>query len=150
MVERHLTVGRRTTASSAEIWGVLEDFPHLANVWNGLKSSRPLGERTGGLGARREVHLAPVGTMTETITGWEPGRALATMNQPSALVPFKKAKSRFVLEPDGGGTAMIFDYTYTPKGGAVGRLTGPLIDRMLTKSFESMLAAVEEASRRAA
>jgi hypothetical protein len=34
-----------------------------------------------------------------------------------------------------------------PWGGPVGRLTGPIIDRMLRGSFESMLAAVEEAAR---
>jgi hypothetical protein len=147
MTERHLTVRRRADVSTADVWDVPADFPHLADIWNGLKSSRPLGERTGGLGAQREVHLAPVGVMTETITGWEPGRALATMNQPSALVPFKKARSKFTLEPDAGGTAMTFDYSYTPRGGPIGRLTGPLIDRMLTKSFESMLVAVEAAAR---
>ncbi|WP_459790691.1 SRPBCC family protein [Arthrobacter sp. AD-310] len=149
MTERHLTVSRRAAASPASLWAVLEDFPHLADVWNGLKGSEPIGTRAGGLGARRKVRLAPVGTMTETVTGWEPGRTLATINQPSALVPFRKAKSRLVLEPDGGGTAMTFDYRYVPRGGPLGRLTGPAIDRMLAKSFEDMLLAVETAARRA-
>ena len=41
---------------------------------------------------------------------------------------------------------MTFEYRYVPRGGPVGRLTGPMIDRMLTRNFESMLAAVEEAA----
>ena len=49
----------------------------------------------------------------------------------------------------GDGTAMTFDYRYVPRGGPAGRLTGPVIDRMLTKNFQSMLAAIEEAARKA-
>jgi hypothetical protein len=39
---------------------------------------------------------------------------------------------------------MTFDYRYVPKGGPLGRLTGPVIDRMLRTTFESLLAAIEE------
>ncbi|WP_442005347.1 SRPBCC family protein [Paenarthrobacter sp. RAF54_2] len=88
-------------------------------------------------------------SMIETVTEWEEGRALATRNEPSTLVPFKQASSRLVLQPHGEGTAMAFDYRYVPRGGPLGRLTGPLIDRMLTATFESMLAAVEKAARQA-
>ena len=147
MRERHLTVRRQAAASSASLWAVLADFGNLADVWDGLRESQAVGNKTQGLGARRQVHLSPVGSMIETVTEWEEGRALATKNEPSALVPFKQAKSRLVLQPDGDGTAMAFDYRYVPRGGPVGRLTGPLIDRMLTATFESMLAAVEKAAR---
>ena len=61
-------------------------------------------------------------------------------------MPFKQVESRLTLEPDGDGTAMTFEYRYVPRGGPVGRLSGPMIDRMLTRNFESMLAAVEEAA----
>ncbi|MGH2955059.1 MAG: SRPBCC family protein [Solirubrobacterales bacterium] len=92
------------------------------------------------------MDLAPVGTLVETVTAWEEGRTLATTNQPSALVPFKQAEARLSLEPDGDGTAITFDYRYVPRGGPIGRLTGPVIDRMLRTNFESMLAAIEEAA----
>lgn len=85
-------------------------------------------------------------TLVETVTAWEEGRAIATTNQPSALVPFKQADSRVTLEPDGDGTAITFDYRYVPRGGPMGRLTGPVIDTMLRRSFESMLASIEEAA----
>ena len=48
------------------------------------------------------------------------------------------------LEPDGDGTVITFDYRYVPRGGPIGRLTGPVIDRMLRKNFEGMMAAIEE------
>jgi hypothetical protein len=125
---------------------VFADFPNLADHWNGLKASRPIGDQNHGVGARRQVDLAPVGRLVETVTAWEAGREIATTNQPSALVPFKQAESRLTLKPDGSGTAITFDYRYTPRGGPVGRVTGPVIDRMLRRTFESMLASVEEAA----
>ncbi|MGI8658182.1 MAG: SRPBCC family protein [Candidatus Limnocylindria bacterium] len=122
------------------------DFPNLADHWDGLKASRALGDQTHGVGARRQVDLAPVGTLIETVSAWEQGRTIATTNQPSALVPFNHAESRLTLEPDGEGTAITFDYRYVPRGGPVGRLTGPMIDTMLRRNFESMLASIEEAA----
>jgi hypothetical protein len=74
---------------------------------------------------------------------------VATANQPSTLVPFKQAASRLTLEPEGDGTAITFDYRYVPKGGPLGRLTGPVIDRMLRTTFESLLAAIEETALKA-
>ena len=71
---------------------------------------------------------------------------LATNNQPSALVPFKRAEARLTLEPNDDGTTMTFDYRYVPRGRPIGRLTAPVIDRMLRGSFASMLAAIDEAA----
>jgi len=146
MAERHITVRRRSAASGDSVWAVFADFPNLADHWDGLKASRPIGDQTHGVGARRQVDLKPVGTLTETVTAWEEGRTIATANQTSALVPFKQAESKLTLAPDGEGTAITFDYRYVPKGGPVGRLSGPVIDRMLTMNFQSMLAAAEEAA----
>jgi Polyketide cyclase / dehydrase and lipid transport len=133
-------------ASCPSVWAVFADFPNLAAHWNGLKASRPIGDQTHGVGARRQVDLKPVGALVETVTAWEEGRTIATTNQPSALVLFKKAESRLTLEPEGGGAAITFDYRYVPRGGPMGRLTGPMIDRRLRTDFESMLAAIEEAA----
>lgn len=144
MAERHLTVRRRVAASSAAVWAVFADFPNLADHWDGLKASRLIGDQTRGVGARRQVDLAPAGTMVEIVTAWEEGRTLTTTNQPSALVPFKQAEAKLTLEPDGDGTVITFDYRYVPRGGPIGRLTGPVIDRMLRKNFEGMMAAIEE------
>jgi hypothetical protein len=148
-VARHLTVQRQAAASCPSVWAVFADFPNLADHWNGLKASRRIGDQTHGVGARRKVDLKPVGALVETVTAWEEGRTIATTNQPSALVPFKHAESRLTLEPNGDGTAITFDYRHVPRGGPIGRVTGPVIDRMLRRDFESMLAAIEEAARNA-
>jgi hypothetical protein len=149
MAERHLTVSRRVDAPCDSVWAVIADFPNLANHWDGLRASRPIGDQVQGVGARRQVALKPMGTLVEEVTAWEEGRTLATANQPSALVPFKKAEARITLEPDGEGAAIAFDYRYVPRGGPMGRLIGPVIDKMLRGNFESMLAAIEEAARSA-
>ena len=55
MTERHLTVQRRIAASPDSVWAVFADFPKLADHWSGLKASRPIGDQTHGVGARRQV-----------------------------------------------------------------------------------------------
>ena len=40
-----------------------------------------------------------------------------------------------------------FDYRYVPRGSPLGRLAGPLIDKMLTGTFGDMLATTDVAAR---
>lgn len=148
MPERHITVQRRMSASTGAVWAVLADFPDLARHWNGLRSTTAIGEQTSGVGARRRVELRPFGTMDETVTVWQEARKIETQNRPSALVPFAHAESTLTVEPDGDGTMATFDYRYVPRGGPMGRITGPLIDRTLTRTFTDMLAALETAALR--
>ena len=147
MPERHIRVERRMSAAPDSVWPFFADFPNLASHWNGLRSTTALGDQTSGVGARRRVALKPMGRMDETVTTWEEGRRLDTQNQPSASVPFKQARSTVTLEPADDGTLVTFDYRYVPRGGPVGRVTGPLIDKMLTGTFKDMLATAEAVAR---
>ena len=146
MTERHLTVQRRMAASTGSVWTLFADFPNLATHWSGLRSTRAIGDQTSGVGARRHVELKPIGSMDETVTAWEDGRRIDTQNHPSVSVPFNRAETTLTLDPEDRGTLARFDYRYVPSGGPIGRLTGPLIDKMLTNSFTQMLAAIEEAA----
>ena len=146
MPERHITVHRRMAASPGAVWALFADFPHLASHWSGLRATRAIGNQTSGLGARRHVKLKPIGSMDETVTTWEEGRRIDTENHPSVSVPFNRAETTLTLEPDDQGTLATFDYRYVPRGGPIGRFTGPLIDKMLTATFTEMLAATEEAA----
>jgi hypothetical protein len=134
-------------ASIDSVWALFADFPNLASHWRGLQATRAIGDQTGGVGARRRVDLRPIGSMDETVTVWEEGRRIDTQNLPSALVPFKHAESALRLEPDAEGTLATFDYRYVRRGGPLGRLAGPLIDKMLMGTFADMLAATEEVAR---
>lgn len=147
MPERHIRVQRRMSAPTGSVWALYADFPNLAKHWDGLKATRAISDQTMGLGARRRVELKPMGSMEETVTIWEEGRRMDTHNKPSVSVPFKQAESTLILKPDGDGTLATFDYRYVPRGGPLGRLTGPLIDKMLTATFTDMLAATEKAAR---
>ena len=147
MAERHIKVQRRMSASTPSVWALFADFPNLATHWNGVRATQAIGDQTSGVGARRRVKLKPIGSMDETVTVWRNGSRIDTQNQPSASVPFKHAESSLTLAPDADGTLATFDYRYLPKGGPLGRLTGPLIDKMLTATFTDMLAAAEEVAR---
>jgi len=105
-----------------------------------------IGDQTSGVGARRHVQLKPIGSMDETVTTWEEGRRIDTHDEPSRSVPFKQAESSLTLEPDNDGTLATFHYRYVPRGGPLGRLTGRLIDKMLTATFTDILAAAKEAA----
>jgi hypothetical protein len=144
MTERHLRVQRRMAVPPDSVWTVIADFPNLASHWNGLRASTAIDTQTRGIGARRRVQLRPIGRMDETVTVWEEGRRIDTENHPSLSVPFNRAETTFRLDPDGEGTMATFDYRYVPRGGPIGRLTGPWIDRMLTGTFTDMMDAVEE------
>ena len=146
MPERHITVQRRMSASSGSVWALFADFANLASHWSGVRATRAIGDQTSGVGARRRVELKPIGGMDETVTVWEAGRRIDTQNQPSASVPIKHAESTLTLEPQDNGTLATFHYRYLPRGGQFGRLTGPLIDKMLTAAFTDMLAATDEAA----
>ena len=147
MPERHIRVQRRMAASTDSVWALFADFPNLASHWSGLRATKAIGDQTGGVGARRRVELKPIGSMDETVTIWEERRRIDTQNLPSASVPFKHAESTLTLEPDAEGTLATFDYRYVPRGGPLGRLAGPLIDKMLTGTFTDMLAATDAATR---
>lgn len=134
------------SASTGAVWALFADFPNLASHWSGLRATRAIGGQTSGVGARRRVELKPIGSMDETVTVWEEGRRIDTQNQPSATVPFKRAASTLTLGPDDDGTFATFDYRYVPRGGPLGRLTGPIIDKMLTGTFTDMLAATDKAA----
>jgi hypothetical protein len=144
--QRHLVVQRHLSSSSAAVWELLADFPNLARHWDGLRATEGIGEQTRGVGARRRVHLKPLGSMEEVVTAWEEGHRIDTENHANALVPFKHATSSLRLEPDGLGTLATFDYRFVPRGGPVGMITGPLIGRMLTSTFNDMLEATDKAA----
>src|SRR5215211_597933 len=100
MPERHIKVQRRMAAPTSSVWALYADFPNLASHWSGLRATRAIGDQTSGVGARRRVHLKPIGRMDEIVTTWEAGHRIDTRNQPSVSVPFKQAETTLTLEPD--------------------------------------------------
>jgi hypothetical protein len=117
MAERHLTVRRQVAASCDSVWDVFADFPNLA-----------------------------VGTLVETVTAWEE----AAKSPPRISHPLSSRSSRpspcSPSSPMGTGQRSHSTIGMCQGGGPVGRLTGPAIDTMLRRDFESMLASIEDAA----
>jgi hypothetical protein len=139
---RSIQVTGATDATRSAVWAVLADFPNIS-TWNGgVKASHDTGDGVVGLGAQRHCDLAPVGGLEETITGWQPNEQLVVHIDSAAKLPISSGEATFTL---GDGTTTI-DYAYQPKG-LIGKITGPLLDRQLTKGFRGFLADLEKAAQ---
>ncbi len=127
------------------MWAVLADFPNISTWNSGVKASHDTGEGVTGLGAQRHCDLAPIGSLEETITGWEPNEKLVVYIGSASKLPISTAAATFTL---GDGHTSI-DYAYQPKG-LIGRMTAPLLDRQLRKGFDGFLEDLEQAARQQA
>ena len=58
---REISVQRDIAAHRSAVWGVLADFPNIADWNSGVKVSRATSSATGGIGATRHCDLAPAG-----------------------------------------------------------------------------------------
>ena len=139
---RKIQVSGPTDASRPAVWAVLADFPNIS-AWNsGVKASVDTGDGTAGLGAQRHCDLAPVGSLEETITGWEPNEQLIVNIDSATKLPISNGEATFTL---GDGTTTI-DYAYAPKG-LIGKITAPLLDRQLKKGFQGFLDDLDKAAQ---
>jgi uncharacterized protein YndB with AHSA1/START domain len=139
---RSIHVTGPTDAPRSAVWAVLADFPNISRWNGGVKASHDTGDGVVGLGAQRHCDLAPVGGLEETITGWQPNEQLVVHIDSAAKLPISSGEATFTL---GDGTTTI-DYAYQPKG-LIGKITGPLLDRQLTKGFQGFLADLEKAAQ---
>ena len=139
---RSIHVTGPTDAPRSAVWAVLADFPNISRWNGGVKASHDTGDGVVGLGAQRHCDLAPVGGLEETITGWQPNEQLVVHIDSAAKLPISSGEATFSL---GDGTTTI-DYAYQPKG-LIGKITGPLLDRQLTKGFQGFLADLEKAAQ---
>lgn len=147
MTERSITVSRNIDAPSDDVWKVLADFPNIADWNQGVKASRAVGDATSGVGARRHCDLAPAGGLDETIAEWVEGERMVVTIDRATVVPIKHATVTFTLDSDGVRTPTTIEYRYAPKGGPIGRMMGPLLDRQLAKGFAGFLVDVEGAAQ---
>jgi len=128
------------------VWAVLADFPNIA-AWNsGVKKSFATSESTSGVGATRHCDLAPLGELEETILEWQPDERLVISIDAAAKLPIRSGQVTFTLDESGDATTTTLDYAYEPKGGPLGRLIGPMVDRQLRSGFTGFLADLDAAA----
>jgi uncharacterized protein YndB with AHSA1/START domain len=142
-----LQVSSEIQAPVATVWGVLANFPNIADWNSGVKKSYATGEQTEGVGASRHCDLAPSGTLEETIQEWQPNEKIAVSIDSSSKSPLKSGLGTFDLSPGGSeSTTVALNLEYELKWGLIGRLIGPAVHRQLTKGFEGSLRELDTAA----
>ncbi|MDH3681316.1 MAG: SRPBCC family protein [Acidimicrobiia bacterium] len=143
---REITVSRDLAAPRAAVWGVLADFPNIADWNGGVKKSFATSEATEGVGATRHCDLAPLGGLEETIKEWEPEERLVVSIDSAAKLPIKSGLATFTLDESDAATSARVEYSYETRFGPVGAALGPLLDKQLSKGFSGFLDDLETAA----
>ena len=138
---RSVHVSRQMSAPRSAVWSVLADFPNISKWNGGVQASHATSEATGGVGAQRHCDLAPVGTLEETVAEWVDGERIVVNIDSTTKLPIERGVATFTLD---GDTTRI-DYEFEPRG-IVGRLTGPVLVRQLTKGFGGFLGDLDAAA----
>lgn len=107
------------------VWDALADLEGVSR-WNpAIDRAECLSAARGGVGARRRCWMAPSGSMTETVTEWEPGRRITiTVDEAS---PLRSGIGRFQLTDAERGTRLTASFDYDVRFGPL----GPVIDRLV-------------------
>ncbi len=141
---------REIGASPAKVWAVLADFPNIAEWNRGVNRSYATSDATAGVGAKRHCDLAPIGTLEETVTGWDEEKRMEIRIDSAAKLPIAHGLATFTLSDAGAATDVSVEYSYEPKFGFLGHLIGRfMLDGQLTKGFTGFLKDLERASRKA-
>jgi uncharacterized protein YndB with AHSA1/START domain len=144
---RSLQVSSEIQAPVATVWGVLANFPNIADWNSGVTKSYATGDQTEGVGASRHCDLAPSGTLEETIQEWQPNEKMAVSIDSSTKSPLKSGLGTFELSPGGSeSTTVALNLDYELKWGLIGKLIGPVVHRQLTKGFEGSLRELDTAA----
>jgi len=146
---RNVKVGRTVNASQSVVWEVLADYPNIADWNDGVSKSYGLGEQAEGVGAQRRCELAPNGKMqmSETVAEWLPVERMVIDIGEIEKMPIKSATMTFTLSGDGDGTHVAMSYDYEPKGGPLGMIYGPVMDKQMQKGFGGFIDSLEREAR---
>lgn len=143
---RNIQVERVISAPRAAVWGVLADFPNIADWNTGVKKSFSTGTQETGLGATRHCDLAPLGGLEETAKGWTPNEQLIVSIDSTKKLPIKHGMVTFDLTDSGDGTQVALNYEYQSKFGFLDRVLGGALDKKLEAGFVGFLEDLDKAS----
>jgi uncharacterized protein YndB with AHSA1/START domain len=96
------------------VWTALADLQAVANYNPGLEGAKLVTTQKEGVGAARICEFRNGGGQCrETVTEWQPGKAM-TIAMSDHAWPMKNAKFRMVLEPNGKGTMLkqVTEYVF--------------------------------------
>ena len=127
-------------APVATVWGVLANFPNVADWNSGVTKSYATSEQAEGVGASRHCDLSPIGTLEETIQEWHPNEKMVVSIDSSTKSPLKTGLGSFELNPgDSESTTVTLNLEYELKWGPIGKLIGRGVQRQLAKGLDAAL-----------
>ncbi len=146
---REITVARTLNAPRSAVWAVLADYSGIERWNRSVKESHTTNGLETGLGAQRYCKMAPAGSLTETITAWEPEELMVVTIDTTRMIPIGKGVVDYSVTSadDDQSTAMEIRYAFDVKGGRLGQLAAPLVGKQLVKAFEDVLSDLEKAAR---
>lgn len=137
-----LFIGRPPDA----VFAFVADYRNVPRLLDGVKTWRPVGGQSDGVGARYLVGLTALGLSLEArirISEWTRGRVIAWVSESSPIENHGSWRFRSVS----GGTELSLELDYTPPAGGVGnflagRIEGVVRGRIL-KALAGMKAELE-------
>lgn len=119
-------------APMAHAWAALADFGGVAKWAPYMRSSRLLGERDAGVGARRTMRHAWGFRFEETVTQWHDGKGFS-FDVLKAPFPMKDVKESWVVAREDGYVVVSTQVRYGMRLGALGRALDSLLVRFLVR-----------------
>ena len=128
------------------VWEVLDDFGDIQR-WNpGVKASALTSSGQVEKGSTRHCDFSPIGAVNERIERHQPKERLTVDINETFKLPISGAVADFKLAPDGGGTVLTLDYSYTLN--RVGRMAKGITDKQMRKGIGGMVDGLEAESKR--
>ena len=146
---RSVVVEREVAAPRARVWAVLADYPNIFEWNDGVINSYCLGEASEGVGAQRRCELVPKGRMRmrETVEEWVPEERMVIVIDEIEKMPVRSATMTFTLADGGEATPFTMSYEYEPRGGPLGAILGPVLDRQMDKGFNGFVDGLERVAQ---
>jgi ligand-binding SRPBCC domain-containing protein len=113
-------------------WAALADFGGVAKWAPYMRSSRLLGERGAGVGARRAMRHAWGFRFEETVTQWHDGKGFA-FDVLKAPFPMKNVKESWAVAREDGYVVVSTQVRYGMRLGPLGRALDSLLVRFLVQ-----------------
>lgn len=133
-------------APKERVWAALADFGGVS-VWNpSVKQSALTSEATEGVGISRECQLAPMGTVRERVTEWDPGRLMSIEIYENDNLPgFRGGQATLGLTERGPDrTEVTCHMDYSIGLGLLGATMNAVgMRRLFTRSLTQLLAGLK-------
>ncbi|MEL7210545.1 MAG: SRPBCC family protein, partial [Actinomycetota bacterium] len=111
-----------------------------------VSSSHATSDAVEGVGATRHCDLTNGATLEETIREWVPEESVTISIDEATKVPIAHAVSTFSITETENGRQITMTTDFTPKGGPLGRLLGPVMKPVFRKGNRGLLAEWDAAA----